>query len=288
MPFPVAPVIAAGSSLGSSLGGNAMNNAQNKRAFNRQVRYNKEMYDRQRKDSLADWHMQNQYNQEQNSPAAQMARYKEAGLNPNLIYGQQNMMPAAVVKPTETKGVQPRVSDQNLPDVMAAYQGSRQMAENISNTKQQNLLLAAQTQKTIAEAKTAGANASVANKLAQLSLAAAEVGILKTEVEIKSGAEANQRAWIMQPYDIAEKVARFIVLEEQGKTEKERRDLIKNQSQETIKKIEQITENIKSSKAQRILMEYEIELNRMGVQKNDSMFWRLMAKMYDSVKDIIF
>lgn len=44
--------------------------------------------------NLAMWRMNNEYN----SPAAQMARYKEAGLNPNLIYGQSNMAssPASV------------------------------------------------------------------------------------------------------------------------------------------------------------------------------------------------
>lgn len=33
------------------------------------------------------WNMQNEYN----TPAAQMSRFQDAGLNPNLIYGQQNM-----------------------------------------------------------------------------------------------------------------------------------------------------------------------------------------------------
>lgn len=33
------------------------------------------------------WNLQNEYN----SPAAQMQRFREAGLNPNLIYGQTNM-----------------------------------------------------------------------------------------------------------------------------------------------------------------------------------------------------
>lgn len=33
------------------------------------------------------WNMQNEYN----TPAAQMLRYQDAGLNPNLIYGQSNM-----------------------------------------------------------------------------------------------------------------------------------------------------------------------------------------------------
>lgn len=46
-------------------------------------RFSREMYARQKQDSLDFWHMQNTYN----SPEQQMARLKEAGLNPNLVYG---------------------------------------------------------------------------------------------------------------------------------------------------------------------------------------------------------
>lgn len=52
--------------------------------LNRKTRkYNLEMYALQRQNALADWKMQNEYN----SPSAQMARLREAGLNPNLVYG---------------------------------------------------------------------------------------------------------------------------------------------------------------------------------------------------------
>lgn len=37
--------------------------------------------------NLEQWQRENEYN----SPAAQMQRYQDAGLNPNLIYGQQNL-----------------------------------------------------------------------------------------------------------------------------------------------------------------------------------------------------
>lgn len=51
---------------------------------NKQMRaWQKADYERQRKDSLADWQMQADYN----SPSAQMERLKAAGLNPNLVYG---------------------------------------------------------------------------------------------------------------------------------------------------------------------------------------------------------
>lgn len=45
--------------------------------------WQEKMYGVQRNDALSDWRMQNQYN----SPEAQMARLKAAGLNPNLVYG---------------------------------------------------------------------------------------------------------------------------------------------------------------------------------------------------------
>lgn len=48
-----------------------------------------------RKNALEDWNRMNAYN----SPVEQMKRYKEAGLNPNLIYGQTNT--AAPVRSTD-------------------------------------------------------------------------------------------------------------------------------------------------------------------------------------------
>ena len=68
MPFPVAAAIAAGASLGSSL----ISNAGAKRRQNLANKQNVEF-----------WNMQNAYN----TPKQQMARLKDAGLNPNLIYG---------------------------------------------------------------------------------------------------------------------------------------------------------------------------------------------------------
>lgn len=47
-------------------------------------RYQKELMAYQNEWNLEQWHRQNEYN----SPIQQMARYQEAGLNPNLIYSQ--------------------------------------------------------------------------------------------------------------------------------------------------------------------------------------------------------
>lgn len=72
-------LIAGGVSAITGVGNSIAQGKMNKRA----ERFNREMYAQQRQDSLSDWNMQNSYN----DPSAQMQRLKQAGLNPNLVYG---------------------------------------------------------------------------------------------------------------------------------------------------------------------------------------------------------
>lgn len=72
------PVIGA---IGNFISGNQMAEAQ-REANQANLELAKYSYDQ----NLKQWNRENEYN----SPAAQMERYKKAGLNPNLIYSQQN------------------------------------------------------------------------------------------------------------------------------------------------------------------------------------------------------
>lgn len=65
--------------------------------------WNEKMYGVQRKDALSDWQMQNAYN----SPAAQMQRLREAGLNPNLVYGHGADAQGGIVRSTDVKSWNP-------------------------------------------------------------------------------------------------------------------------------------------------------------------------------------
>lgn len=58
-----------------------------KRSEKRQFDYNKELQDYVFQRNLEQWQRENAYN----SPSSQMARYRQAGLNGNLIYGQSNL-----------------------------------------------------------------------------------------------------------------------------------------------------------------------------------------------------
>lgn len=74
--MPVEEIIGAVNS-GINTGLQALTNVTNRK-------FAREQYKTQRRDALTDWEMQNAYN----SPKQQMARFKEAGLNPHLMYGQ--------------------------------------------------------------------------------------------------------------------------------------------------------------------------------------------------------
>lgn len=105
-----------------------------------------EMYDRQRADALADWNRQNQYN----SPSAQMARFKEAGLSPHLIYGQTNTAPPVRSSSLETpKNMAPQIDSRSL-DNLAPY-NIPLMQEQYQNIQRQGKLIDAQVMKTMSE-----------------------------------------------------------------------------------------------------------------------------------------
>jgi len=103
-----------------------------------------QMYNMQRADALADWNRQNQYN----SPAAQMQRYKEAGLSPHLIYGQTNVAPPVRSSSADTPRLQAPQMDANLPQ-MAIQLAAQQ--QSIKNMEAQEKLIQAQTTKAQSE-----------------------------------------------------------------------------------------------------------------------------------------
>jgi hypothetical protein len=84
MPLPLVPLIAAGAGLAGS-GINAYSQGrQNKKT----IKANKEMAQFAYKKDLEMWQRNNEYNR----PEAQMERLRQAGLNPNLVYGNGSVV----------------------------------------------------------------------------------------------------------------------------------------------------------------------------------------------------
>ena len=70
-----------------------------------------------RKHALEDWNRQNTYNH----PTQQMQRLKEAGLNPNLVYGGGATTTAQPIKSPDAQV--PNIDTQKIPESIGAYQG---------------------------------------------------------------------------------------------------------------------------------------------------------------------
>lgn len=115
-----------------------MQTGQNNQNINRQNTANMQMQELQWRRSLDMWNRQNEYN----SPKAQMARLKEAGLNPNLVYGNGSVV-------GNTTGQLPRYEapqlsfDHRLPNFstnLSEYQDLQVKNAQIDNLKKQGQL----------------------------------------------------------------------------------------------------------------------------------------------------
>ena len=108
-------------------------------ALNRQ--YNLMLARLQNKWNIDQWQRENDYN----SPTAQMARYRAAGLNPNLIYGQQN---TAASSPTLTAGASSAPQDMSAIGQKRNFGQAMQEMLNVEMQKAQIEAIKAGTENT--------------------------------------------------------------------------------------------------------------------------------------------
>lgn len=105
-------------------------------------RWNEKMYNKQRTDALSDWNRQNQYN----SPDAQMQRLRDAGLNPNLVYGHgADAMSTSPVRSSSPGSYSPRAPQVDLGSVaqnaLSTYYDMQIKKQTINNLVTQNDVL---------------------------------------------------------------------------------------------------------------------------------------------------
>lgn len=154
MPIPLAPILSGV----ASVAGNLLSNSATQRNNARQEAFAREMYDKQQSDNMKLWQMQNEYN----SPTSQMERLKQAGLNPNLVYGAGTSTMASPIKSADVPSFNPTPSKFELGQAaqasIQAYNDFRMRDAQIQNlaqqtnvAKQQSKQIEANTVKTVAE-----------------------------------------------------------------------------------------------------------------------------------------
>jgi len=126
-------------------------NAYNERMWGKQNEYNEQQLREAREYDLARWHEQNRYN----SPIEQMARMKQAGLSPHLMYGKGTVGQAGQLSTSPVTTKAPNASAVNAPtpggytraqaqNVMAGINAFREIA-TLKNINAQTDNTAAQT-----------------------------------------------------------------------------------------------------------------------------------------------
>lgn len=250
--------------------------------LNKKMRqHNREMYARQRADALTDWHMQAEYN----SPLKQMERLKEAGLNPNLVYGNgADAQMSQGVRSSDSGSWNPRASEFPLGSIMGSYQDAQVKQAQTNNLAIQKTVLteeaklkASQTLQVLANTdltkQTTGQNA----QLFQYQLDAAKNNVLqglanidktqadteKTKADTQFTTAQNKRAEEMQAYSISQ-VVENILNSQQGRSESKQRIL------------SMITDNF--------IKQEELKLRKMGINPNDPTYLRILTKMFMNEK----
>lgn len=265
--MPVGPggaaAIAAGAQIVSQAG-----TAYAQGRMNRKTRkWNEKMYDIQRQNSLADWEMTNEYN----SPAAQMQRYRDAGLNENLIYGQTNE--AGTVRSSDAQAWAPRAPqfDLNAQPVLSAYYDVQLKEANIDNLRaqqtlliQEQLLKAAQTAATLQGTAKSEFDLGLAQELKDTTLEAAKSNLDKTKVETVMMLTANERAEAQNSSSLREAAERIL------KLRLEQTHLKQDQ--------ERLRMAIQGLDKDNKLKQLDIDLREKGINPNDNIFLRLLAR----------
>lgn len=248
-----------------------------------------EMYDRQRADALADWNMQNQYN----SPAANMARLKAGGLNPNLVYGNGTNTPSVNVRSASSDTFNPqapRADIQGAANSLLQGVALRNTAAQTDNLRVQNELLKQQILNTAAQTQNIGQNTARSQfDLNQLKLTAAndimqkettlrktQADVLKTEADteaVKANTQytldQNERAALLNNQSLAKGLIEIANLRTAGAVSEATRN--------------QINQSIKNAEKDGILKQLDIELKRTGLQPHDPAYMRMAKKILDQL-----
>jgi hypothetical protein len=265
----VLPLIAAG----ASLAGSAINAGSQSRTNQSQLSYSREMYDKQRADALADWSRQNQYN----SPKEQMMRFKEAGLNPNLIYGQQTQAP--VVRSSSVEGYSPRAPQVDLGN--AAAMGLQGLS-----TYQDTQLKDVQTNLVKEQIK----NASTDNMLKQLDWAEKNIKLPYAQQMAEANAQALRIQNEQRLVDLQFSKDNNPIRLETGQYQLNNliSDLaVKVQNMNLSKAQEALAyQTIKNLKKEGVLKELDTNLKQQGIQPGDNVIFRILTQAVTQGKGI--
>lgn len=232
-------------------------------------RYGRKQYEQQKRDALEFWHMQNAYN----SPEAQMQRYKAAGLNPNLIYGQQNT--GGSISTPDFKaapGVAPRFNTADMIPALSSIYDIEIKRQQVNNMKAQfdviqeeAALKAAQQRAVLANAGKSEFDLAFESEFRDISADMRRETLRKLRTETDISINRDAREALMNTSNLKEAVERMATMRiGRAKTRQE---------------IQHIREAVNNMKKEGVLDDMEIELKKQGLTYSDPVYYRVAGRM---------
>lgn len=243
-------------------------------------------YRRNRRDALADWDRVNAYN----SPAAQMQRFRDAGLNPNLIYGRGSAGDAGAVGSPEavapsldtTKGKSAPV------DVMGnllAQADLKIKAAQANNLNVQTDVIREEANLKRVQAQRAGFDLAFETEMRPFSADARRENVRQVRTSTDLSLREDARRASLNSSNLAEALERMLNMQQsrynmildRSKTYSEIR---RNESETARAK-----KHIELMDKDGTLRNIEIDLRNKGINPNDPGWQRELLKLYYSIFD---
>ena len=198
--------------------------------------------------------MQNEYNH----PAAQMARLREAGLNPALVYGQGASGATGLAdqpKPTPFEFENPLRSMTAFQDVKLRKQQTDNAREHGNVLFQEAVLKAEQQSKTAMETARSNFDLNLAHDLRETSMEAAKLNVEKMKREILGKDLDNQF----------------------------KSQTIKDRVMDVYFRSKNAQQVLKGNRLLNQLRILERDLKQIGIERNDPWYFRIFGRNWDLI-----
>lgn len=246
--------------------------------------FSEKMYNRQKADNLEFWNLQNSYN----SPAAQMQRYKDAGLNPHLIYGQGSNGNA---QPVSTPDVQtPQFKTPEWGNVISAagtgfndYYDLRLRAAQANNAEaqadiiaKQGDLLDAQTFSTLMGGRDREFDLGMKSDLREVSADYQREKLRQLTTNIDNSIQANARQAISLSTSVAEAGERILRSQSERSMVPYKKGIMLANTSESYQRL-------RNAQRDGVLKDIDIALRKKGINPGDPQWQRIVGLTLDGI-----
>lgn len=268
--------VAQGSAAVVGAGINAVGTARQNR---KSRQFSEKMYEKQKFDNLAFWNLQNDYN----SPAAQMQRFKDAGLNPHLIYGQGSNGNAAAVSTPDVQRPEFRTPEWGNAISAAGtgfndYYDLRIKAAQANNVEQQadiirkqGQLLDAQTFATLMGGQDREFELGMKSDLREVSMDYKREQLRQLTTNIDNSIQENARRAVALSTSVAEAAERMLTMQSERTMVPFRQGQMAASTAESRERIRQM---IKDG----TIKDLDIALKRQGINPGDPQWTRIAGR----------